>query len=86
MNHILRVFMTIRKNLIAEIRKPLERIKLLSPFSPSSLPIQVKSNTRKNVCIYELYFPSDVAKRRRAKALFALLFASLDILHLVYVS
>ena len=46
--------------------------------------MQVKFKTRLNASIYQLNFLSDVTKRKRAKALFALLFASLAILRLVY--
>ena len=41
---------------------------------------------RLNACIHELNFLSDLAKRRRAEASFALLFVSPVILHLVYTS
>ena len=37
-----------------------------------------------NACIQKLNFPSDVAKWRRAKTLFALLLTSRAIFHLVY--
>ena len=72
----------IAKNLIAKIRKPFERIKLLNHFSPSSLPVQAKSTTRLNACIHESNFVGDMTKKRRAAAHFALLFASLAILRL----
>ena len=38
--------------------------------------------TRLNVCIHESNFVSDMTKKRRGAAQFALLFASLAILHL----
>ena len=69
-------------NLIAKIRKSFERIKLLNHFSPSSLPVQVNSMTRLKACVHESNFVSDMTKKRRAAAHFALLFASLVILHL----
>ena len=69
-------------NLIAKIRKSFERIKLLNHFSPSSLPVQVNSMTRLKACIHESNFVSDMTKKRRAAAHFALLFASLVVLHL----
>ena len=62
----------------------LKELKLLSPFMHSSLPTQVKFKTRLNACIHLLSFLRRVAKRKRAEALFALLFASLAILQLVY--
>ena len=66
------------------MRKPFERIKLLNHFSPSSLPEQVKSMTRLNACIHESNFVpgSNMTEKRRAAVQFALLFASLAILHL----
>ena len=53
LNHISHVFRTAWKNLIAKIRKPFERIKLLSRFIPSLLPVQVQTTTRLNACIHE---------------------------------
>ena len=62
LNHISHVFRSTWKNVTAKIWKELERIKLLTHFSPSTLPMQVKSSTLLNACIYELNFRSDGAK------------------------